>query len=1451
MKVFNTITKSAVAVRLLFTCVVTLNVCGLRAATPVAGDYTLVPPTIKEGADPFVMIDLSVELTQQAEAFTDGDFTYLPATASDTPLVCNDRVSGWGICYADTMTYMGYFDPFKCYDYDDSNLNIYTDQRATGPHDDTDPHHFVPTGPTNAGGHTCSGNFSGNFLNWASMTALDEFRMVMTGGARLLDTSGSSAKTLLVRARRYNDWSFVAKRISSAGLSGYVADPASVTPFAVTELRMRSSGGTIIHEGRQQADFMRFEDGAGNLLTTDTPSGYYNVVVEVCRDEAASSIVVEDNCVAYTDGVNTWYKPEGLLQRNALKMRYALMSYQGRDGNAINGGVLRAKAKYIGTQRRAPGGGLETNPNAEVDSQGKMVYNPDNVTLGSGVENSGVLNYINHFALTGNRYKSNDPVAELYYESLRYIKNLAPTPEYSAGLTNIEKDNFPVFTTWDDPIADSCQNNNVLYVGDQFAWSDHNLPGMGGTSAIAGTAGVPAVPSNADPDIDAWAETDAVGVLEGYTGGAGSLADATRGRANNGWWFAGLAYYARSNDLRSGVGMPEAQYVKTFVIDTREYNSSPPLKWANPLWLAAKYGGFEEATGVEPAFDPNNGAAPNGDPAISTPRWDADGDTEPDTFTVADQPTKLVAGLTSVFAEIVERLSASSAAAVVSNSTSGTGAVYQGLYEPRKVEGNKQVEWTGALWGYFIDKDGRTREDTVVTAGKGNGVIDSTDPWVEFVMVGDQVMAQRHDPVTDAVIGAPVALDQTGKIWNAHDELAGLTSLTAQRTYSSSADTGRFITTWIDADGDDLVDDTEILDFTASNFPDPATSPGSNQFRYLGLDSTNASVAPDLVDFIRGEENQATTGFRNRTLSGYTYRLGDIVHSSPQVVGTPRSFYDVTYDDDSYTEFRDFYLNRRQVIYVGANDGMIHAFNGGFWDASTESFQTSYSGEVAHPLGAELWAFVPQNLLPHLQWLAQVDYPHVYYVDGEPQTFDVNIFPTDTDHPYGWGTILVVGLRFGGGDFTLDPDSDIDGDTSDDITMRSSFLVFDVTNPEKEPTLLAEIALPNQGYTTVRPSLVKYRAARNNGSFKGTGKNKWFLAFGSGPSGTDAATKQNALIEAVSNQNAKVFYYDLVANDGTVTEVDLTTESNAFVGGMIAADLNGDFKDDALYFGTVARKLVSGVFEPTGNMNRIKLAGASTLIQTDVGKIKPLVAVDQPVSSQPMVGEDPLGNHWIHFGTGRFYVTPDVTLQNQESFYGVKELINASGVAQNNTVSKTNLVDTTGIQVFGDGSIKTAAGGTPVPLSAGGDTTTATTFTQMLNFVDGHGGWVHDLPSSRNRVVTRSTKFSNTVLYVDYEASDSTCKPQGESFLVAVHERTGTGAPFAPIGLLDPSNTASQVIDRISMGGGLVTGLSVVDHGDSTGTIIYNRADAAVGTQKIIKEPVKSGRQSWREILQD
>ena len=122
---------------------------------------------------------------------------------------------------------------------------------------------------------------------------------------------------------------------------------------------------------------------------------------------------------------------------------------------------------------------------------------------------------------------------------------------------------------------------------------------------------------------------------------------------------------------------------------------------------------------------------------------------------------------------------------------------------------------------------------------------------------------------------------------------------------------------------------------------------------------------------------------------------------------------------------------------------MLHAFNGGWYDAANRKFEDSpNSALVDYQLGSELWAYIPMNILPHLKYLTDPSYGanagnHVFYVDLKPRIFDAQIFEDDSTHPDGWGTILVGGMRFGGGeiDITVDQGNPI----PDNRTLRSSF----------------------------------------------------------------------------------------------------------------------------------------------------------------------------------------------------------------------------------------------------------------------------------------------------------------------------------------------------------------------------------------------------------------------------
>lgn len=186
-----------------------------------------------------------------------------------------------------------------------------------------------------------------------------------------------------------------------------------------------------------------------------------------------------------------------------------------------------------------------------------------------------------------------------------------------------------------------------------------------------------------------------------------------------------------------------------------------------------------------------------------------------------------------------------------------------------------------------------------------------------------------------------------------------------------------------------------------------------------------------MVSFLRG---QPVTEFRMRI--GI---LGDIVNSSPVYVAEPR----FNYTDSKYDDFRTAQKSRGKTLYVGANDGMLHAFNA--------------------VDGTERWAYVPRLVMPNLYRLGERNYgdKHFYTVDATPVVGDVF-------DGTNWRTILVAGLNGGG----------------------KGYFALDVTDPS-EPKALWEFTNGNLGFSYGNPVITK----RKDGT--------WVVAFTSGYNNAD------------------------------------------------------------------------------------------------------------------------------------------------------------------------------------------------------------------------------------------------------------------------------------------------------------------------------------------------------------
>ena len=159
----------------------------------------------------------------------------------------------------------------------------------------------------------------------------------------------------------------------------------------------------------------------------------------------------------------------------------------------------------------------------------------------------------------------------------------------------------------------------------------------------------------------------------------------------------------------------------------------------------------------------------------------------------------------------------------------------------------------------------------------------------------------------------------------------------------------------------------------------------------------NDSLGSDRLSWLRGDQSKEVDK-PNGVFRVRTRLLGDIVNSDPFFVGKSDYGYAALADPEgsAYTTFREgsAYLSRSAMLYVGGNDGMLHAL-----DATT---------------GVERFAYVPNAAFATLSRLTAPSYAHQYFVDGSPVVADVYFGSA-------WHSVLVGSMGAGGrGVFALD-----------------------------------------------------------------------------------------------------------------------------------------------------------------------------------------------------------------------------------------------------------------------------------------------------------------------------------------------------------------------------------------------------------------------------------------------
>jgi len=1198
--------------------------------------------------------------------------------------------------------YDGYFDNRKCYTYSSSDEA------------------FQPVSALNTNG-TCpvASQWSGNLLNWLTMTNVDQFRYVMTGGTRdsFSSMAGTypgdiNARTVLIRS--FSDRNSYNPNKTVTGLAGM---PLSGTKI----VRSAGFGSKFIVSGSNNFVDLSSANRLATCAATPLPStgACYNIRVRVCETvppgQAVPTVGLESNCksnYSYVSGGTTiiYPKPEGLIQEYANALRFGAFGYLNETGNNRSGGVLRSAMKSVGATAATATGVTENTANEWDATTGIMINNPDPAdATASSVSNSGLMNYFNKFGYAAG-YKGNDPVGEMYYAAQLYMRGKTPPTSYSDNLTAALKDDFPVITGSNlragqtrDPIINTCQKNFILGIGDIYTHCDGNLPG---STSAACTGGTPSDPDNLN-----------VQTLWHTTAGLEGIADNgwyDSGNGRNGTpYMAGLAHWANTNDIRTDLS--GKQTISTYWVDVLENNANNVAAaslWKSQFWLTAKYGGFDTSLVT--------GNNPNTVPAS----WDANSDGIPDTWFAGSNPTSMKAGLTAAFADIAIRSgvnSASSAAVTSNRQTSNSQVLYAG-YNPKG--------WMGNV---------RACSPTQTAAQ-----CDATPTWESSQWFKTLTSTYTTPP---SYVTTPLT-PTTRKIFTSSLSGASLTSMPF--LYNSLNTTQKAI-----------------------------------------LDATD-SQGPARVDFLRGNRSNENVIFRKRedTL------LGDIVNSGVTYLSGAGPAYAGNVQT-AYLAFRTANKVRRPVVYVGANDGMLHAFSG--------------------VNGKELFAYIPASVFNNLPSLTALGFQHKFFVDGTPMVGDIQ------QNPSTWKTVLVGGLGAGGkGYYALNiTDQNAFSTSWSDTTLTALPSIETGAEATAKEATLSTLPMweytsnqdADMGYTFNEPALDPF-----NGAYRqiakvadnATNEGVWRVIVGNGY-GSTAGKAALFMLDANTGADTGTglaptkLIADSGPNNGLSAPTPVDTDKDGLIDTVYAGDALGNMHK--FQFSKQNTAGTDYVLAPAGT------AGGGAWRHIGI-----LFATGQPISTAPSVSPSCEGIGWnVSFGTGKLNESGDYADTSARGFYAVDDKNPSSAL----TVAGTHLLNipyTT--SVVSTSSVRTWTAPTQV----------------------GTRGWKMAFTGGE-RVLSNSTLPPDTgvVLFATTKPTGDVCAPGNAGFIMAV-------------------NLCSGKIGDLSVAGTLVGGLGVDSTGvvkvsntftntDNKQQIVCNQ-DACKGPGPTLSPVIApKGRYSWREIF--
>lgn len=1407
--------------------------------------------------------------------------------------------------YNNNYNYYGYFDSDKCYVYSS------TDKRFN-------PDSFRTSKYCNAA--TVTNQWSGNFLNWASMTRMDAIRKMLYGGYRSTD---NATTTVLERAFLPNDAHSFAKYYGGADLNKL----SPITPDT-TDSDLKKRGITICNTSEPSdrsklsqetigADLPLIRVARGNYSLwasnerwqcrwgvnsndnnvsysginaySSSPSvpaeayfGDYIVRINVCVSGLIATSGDNEKCQSY----GTVAKPTGLLHKYGEKDDILFGLLTGSYGMNKSGGVLRKKVGSITDEINSADGTFK------IPSDGNSIIGTLNLLRiygyrfdssgdgGTYHSKTGSDNCIWGLSAFGDDKCTNwgNPQAEIYLESLRYLAG-KKTPNFDVNdATKIP--NLKRVGTWNDPVSTAADGNfcaplNVL----QFnaSTTSYDTDGLSGASSWS--------------EMSTYdAETDSIGIAEGVTGSkvfigknGGTAADEKdelcgaksvvnfaelKGicpespRLEGGYKIAGLAYLARKSGIATG-----REKVKTFGVALAP--AVPRVTIAVPGSTSKTVTILPACRNLQPEPDANcaivdfkvvdqtlvNGVA-KGRLYVNWEDSEQGGDFDQDMWGVINYE------VSSTQVKVTTKVVAESTSQALGFGYVISGTDRDGFHVHSGVEGFNRSTSATELIGCTECKpsDPATTEtynigsSTAATllpplyyAAKWGGYKDNADgsPVTASAIAGSQ--AETYFYATDPrqlEAGLNSALGKIAEsVGSAATVAANSTrldgeTLVYQAKFNSKDWSGSLVSYPLLPDGSANIAnpkwDTDNT-LTRSSTRNIYTYDGSTVKTTVKLSLTGwESAAPTLLSALKLSSESDNTKANQRLawifgsdaqesavngLRARTKVLGDIVNSDPAFAGRgsqryeslPTTFGSATYA--AYVEAKQARVDvnnpasayvRKAAVFVGANDGMMHAFN-----ADT---------------GAELFAYIPRGVYSKLAEISKKTYSHQYSVDGPMYSGDIYYDRDGTSGPAvaEWRTVVTGSLGAGGrGAYALDITDVLSSGGGDPIVLFdvSANVLLDVSAGENAT------AVPYYKDLGFAAGKVFVLPAQDG---------SWRALFGNGPNSVNGYSKLIAIN---------------IATPSTYTIIDTkvkigSTNQNGLGGLAVLPDGTG--VASYIYAGDIA-----------GNMWKLDLSDPNPTKWESAYKSgstpAPLInAIDssgvvQSITASPTLGYNDVkkvsgkSSVMVYFGTGKYNETGDNSSTQVQSIYGIAD--SGSAISLTSTNRTTTLKEK-------DISAQTATQRTITPDATGSDKKPVVDW--LGSTPPAKNGWFVDLQYgtkadnsliySGERVVSKPLLLYDKVIITTFIPSLNRCDYGGSGWLM---ELTGVGDKF--IGQSVLTTQANHILDNVIMGDltPIISGDKLILLGSGLGKkdqqppLIKIDGVSGIGTR---------GRMSWRQI---